>query len=273
MTQETKLQALLREIKPYQQKLINHTIYGSVQNAEDLKLFMQSHIYAVWDFMSLLKYLQLKLTCVSVPWVPKGDPETRYLINEIVCDEECDANQFGIRMSHFELYLTAMKKIGADTTEVEKFIDLISNDLVEPALALTKVQAAIQVKQFVRSTFDFINLDKPYIAAAVFTFGREDLIPGMFISFVNQLYKDEPDKYSIFKYYLERHIEVDGDHHAILAHKMTAILCGDDDTKWDDAITAVKQALQARIDFWDGIQNHILTIKTTKEMNAHAITK
>jgi pyrroloquinoline quinone (PQQ) biosynthesis protein C len=106
---------------------------------------------------------------------------------------------------------------------------------------------------FVKHTFEVIATDKSFLQAAVFTFGREDLIPGMFIEMVKKLNGQLPGKVEILLYYLERHIEVDGDHHSRLAYQMTAELCGDDDSKWAAATTAVKQALQARIALWDGI--------------------
>lgn len=259
MTKDNRIQALIEAVEPYKQKLLDHSVYGSVNSVDELILFMQSHIFAVWDFMSLLKYLQIQLTCVSVPWVPVGDPHTRYLINEIVTGEESDVDEQGVRMSHFELYLKGMQNAGSKTNQVEKFIELIQSGKMEPLKALADIEAPAHVQKFVKSTFDVINLNKPHVAAAVFTFGREDLIPGMFISFVRQLHKDEPEKFSIFKYYLERHIEVDGDHHAHLAHQMTSALCGDDDVKWAEATEACQAALQARIDLWNGIEASLQT--------------
>jgi hypothetical protein len=119
--------------------------------------------------------------------------------------------------------------------------------------ALNICEAPPSVKSFVNNTFNVINTNQPYIQAAVFTFGREDLIPQMFISFVNELHAQTPEKISTFKYYLERHIEVDGDHHSNLAYQMLVSLCGDDADKWNEATRYVKQALQCRIQLWDAI--------------------
>lgn len=71
-------------IEPLRQEIINHQVYSAIKNIDDIKLFMKYHVFAVWDFMSLLKSLQNNLTCTSIPWVPVGSAETRYLINEIL---------------------------------------------------------------------------------------------------------------------------------------------------------------------------------------------
>jgi hypothetical protein len=91
------------------------------------------------------------------------------------------------------------------------------------------------------------------VKAAVFTFGREDLIPSMFMKILDKIYADAPDKVSIFKYYIERHIEVDGDHHSHLALDMVSRLCGLDDSKWEEATAASVKALALRIGLWDAI--------------------
>uniref|UniRef100_UPI00404A26B6 DUF3050 domain-containing protein n=1 Tax=Fluviicola sp. TaxID=1917219 RepID=UPI00404A26B6 len=73
-----------------QNKIVNHPAYKSIKTIDDVKHFMEHHIYAVWDFMSLLKSLQTSLTCTQVPWFPVGSAKVRFLINEIVCGEESD---------------------------------------------------------------------------------------------------------------------------------------------------------------------------------------
>lgn len=250
------LQQLQQEIKPLREKLVHHPVYASIQSIEDLQSFMEHHVYAVWDFMSLLKALQIKLTSVQIPWVPVGNANTRYLINEIVTGEESDVDNFGKRMSHFELYLKAMKQAGAEIASVEHLIHDVQTgkDLSE---VLTASHIPESATKFLENTFNVIETGKAHLMAAVFTFGREDLIPDMFISFINELKKEFPDKVDIFQYYIERHIEVDGDHHSALALEMTESLCGDDPQKWKDATTFVKKALQSRIDLWDAIYSNI----------------
>lgn len=247
---------LKTEIEPLREQLVNHQVYQSIQTIDDLKVFMEHHVFAVWDFMSLLKGLQQHLTCVETPWYPKGTANTRFLINEIVAGEESDVDQHGKRVSHFELYLEAMEQAGCDSTCIKEFISHVKNHVpLNEAFAKSNVPKS--ANDFVNNTFKTVATNQAHILAAVFTFGREDLIPDMFLSFITELKKQFPNKVDILHYYIERHIEVDGGHHSHLAHQMTEELCGNDEQKWNEAILAVKEALQSRINLWDSIQEKI----------------
>lgn len=255
----THLQDLQAEIAPLRNQLIDHPVYAHIHSLPQLRVFMEHHVFAVWDFMSLLKALQRNLTCVDLPWVPVGDAETRYLINEIVLGEESDVDQEGQRTSHFELYLRAMEQAGCSRSAVDALIRAVrEGKAVAPAMDAAGIVPA--ARQFMDSTFGIVGTGKAYLQAAVFTFGREDLIPGMFVSFVKELNLRNPGNVGILNYYLERHIEVDGDHHSHLAYRMTEQLCGDDTAKWQEATAAVKKALEARIALWDGILTAITQI-------------
>jgi hypothetical protein len=257
-----KIQQIRKSIEPLRQEIINHKVYAVIKDVDDLTIFMRYHVFAVWDFMSLLKTLQNNLTCTSVPWFPKGSADTRYLINEIVAGEEADIDMHGNRASHFELYLDAMKQCGADTSQIETFIAVLkdTNDL---DLAFTASNTPAAAKAFVDFTFKIIDSNKDYLQSAIFTFGREDLIPGMFISIINDIHKNFPESIAIFKYYLERHIEVDGDHHSHLALQMTANLCGDNEKYWQEVEQVTIQSLQKRIALWDGVYNELVKAKST----------
>ena len=184
MTSVEKIQAEIAEIRA---KLVAHPVYRQIRESEDLKIFMQHHVFAVWDFMSLLKSLQQELTCVKTPWVPVGSAATRFLINEIVIGEESDIDEAGNRISHFELYLQAMQQCGADTQAIEQLISSITavNNIHE---ALEKANLSKAIKDFVSFTFKIIESGKPHLQAAVFTFGREDLNPEMFMEMVTDLH-------------------------------------------------------------------------------------
>jgi hypothetical protein len=254
-----KIQKLQQTISPLKEQLINHPLYSNIKTLDHLRVFMEHHVFAVWDFMSLLKSLQGNLTCTTLPWVPVGDANTRYLINEIVTGEESDVDENGDRTSHFELYLKAMDQAGCNAASITAlFKGLSLNKSVDEALQSDDIPAV--VSDFVNHTFDVIKTEKNHLQAAVFTFGREDLIPGLFINMVREINASLPGKSAILLYYLERHIEVDGDHHSQLAYQMTAGLCGEDEQKWSEATSAVKAALQARIKLWDGI---LATIKAS----------
>jgi hypothetical protein len=247
------IEQIQSRILPLKLSIEQHPCYNEINDLDEIRKFMQQHVFAVWDFMSLLKALQIKLTCTEIPWLPIGDPKTRFLINEIVCGEESDiAFQTEGNISHFELYLQAMHQAGASTGAIDVFLDALrSGKPVKEALTLLDIPQS--TKEFVLFTFEVIETNKPHIMAAVFTFGREDLIPGMFISIVSKLNDSTKGKLEIFKYYLERHIEVDGDHHSHLALDMVSLLCGDDLKKWEEAEAFVLRALEHRKHLWDGV--------------------
>lgn len=261
MTQEMKqIQANLEEIR---RDIVNHQSYKAIQSIEDIRIFMEHHIYAVWDFMSLLKALQNQLTCTQVPWFPVGSAEVRYLINEIVCGEESDLaseedvkNGDGIRKSHFELYLDAMEQTGASRAGIDAlFAQIQQGKTVEQAIETVAIPEA--AKRFLRFTFEVIATKKPHLIAAVFTFGREDLIPNMFHSIVSDLNTKFPTQLTTFKFYLDRHIEVDGDHHGHLALQMVSELCGNDPEKWEEAKNYSLKSLEMRKQLWDGVYDEI----------------
>jgi hypothetical protein len=257
ITDMTDRTARLQElIAPLREKIVRHPVYRSISTVEDVRIFMEYHVFAVWDFMSLLKSLQQSLTCTSVPWFPVGNAGTRYLINEIVTGEESDVDPNGTRISHYELYLRAMRQCGADCTGIEKFTGSLQQqgDLQQ---AFKDGHVAQAARNFVDFTFRTIASGKDHVKAAIFTFGREDLIPGMFVSMVRDLNMDFPDTIGILKYYLERHIEIDGDHHSQLALEMTASLCGNDDQRWEEAEEATVQCLRKRLELWDGIYERL----------------
>lgn len=234
------------------EKVVTHPLYAELQTLDDVRTFMQYHVYAVWDFMSLLKGLQQQLTCVDVPWVPVGNAATRYLINEIVTGEESDVDKEGNRCSHFELYERAMQQAGADSAPIEAIIaDIKAGKSIQSILSTSSLPEA--VNRFLSFTFEVIATGKAHIMAAVFTFGREDLIPDMFLALVKDLDQKFPGKLDTFIYYLERHIEVDGDHHSQLAMQMVNELCGSDKNKWEEAAEYARLSLHWRHELWSSI--------------------
>jgi hypothetical protein len=246
ISEKQLIDRLLDKIAPARKSILEHPLYSEIRDMRGLRIFQQSHAFAVWDFMSLLKSLQASLTCVAVPWLPSRYPKSRRLINEIVLGEESDSFH-GSFVSHFEVYLRAMDQAGADTSAIRRLIaSLEAGNTLPSALATSGAPAEAEV--FVNTTFRLLQLNKTHVTVAVFTFGREDLIPDMFLQMVKDLRQDHLESVRLFDQYIERHIEMDSDEHAPMALQMVEELCGDDDSKWDEA---------ARLALWDGILNRI----------------
>ncbi|MBA4302841.1 MAG: heme oxygenase [Sphingobacteriaceae bacterium] len=249
---ENAISALRARIAPEREAILNHPLYLQLNDLEALRTFSEWHVYAVWDFMSLLKGLQRQLTCVELPWLPVGSANSRFLINEIVVGEESDVDRNGIRMSHFEMYLNAMENLGANTTGIRTFIGALRQG-ASLEQAFEQAQTPEAARSFVRFTFELLKENQVGVLAAVFTFGREDLIPDMFYALVQKLGAQHPEQLADFIYYLERHIEVDGGHHSHLALEMTRECCGENRSVWEVASDKVAQALMQRRALWDGV--------------------
>ncbi|ROO87820.1 DUF3050 family protein [Actinocorallia herbida] len=226
-----------------------HPVYLMVDDHAAVATFMAHHVFAVWDFMSLLKSLQRELTCVDVPWTPRAAGVSTRLVNEIVLVEESDALAGGYT-SHFELYLAAMERSGADTKPILDLLQLLrTGNNVPDALAIASVPTPSA--EFTLATFQVIDNAPLHCKAAAFAFGREDLIPEMF-SRVAAI--DDPDgRLELFRDYLSRHIEVDAGEHTPMAMRMVADLCGEDSVKWRECASVVAGSLRARERFWDGV--------------------
>jgi len=240
-------------IGDFRARLEQHPVYAAVATIDDLRCFMQHHVYSVWDFMSLIKYLQATTAPTRVPWVPVGDGGVRRFINELVLEEESDQTQVdGEHASHFELYLRAMQEIGADTTAVERFVEVVAQRGIDEALALPEVPAAS--RRFTGVTFDIIAADRPHEVAAALALGREHIIPAMFRSILARIGVTADDA-PIFHFYLNRHIHLDEDFHAPLSLRLLANLCADDEQRLTEAVSAATRAVEARLTFWDGVRD------------------
>ncbi len=242
-------------------QIINHSLFSNIHTLEDVQILMGFHVFAVWDFMSLLKTLQLKLTGVSLPWMPTFDPLTRRLINQIVLMEESDLDQDDAPISHFELYLRAMKSCGADTTPIDTMMAAIRKG--EPfKTVITTMQLPWGAFHFLKNTWDLVDKAPIHEVAAVFALAREGLIPDMFTSLTDGLENQFQTQLSDLHYYLDRH-KIEDEDHAQMSFHMLSTLCLDDDQKWEDAFQAVQEALQARLILWDGVQEKIQASKTS----------
>jgi Protein of unknown function (DUF3050) len=247
--------SLLRRLEPARLQLANHDVYAVLGSIEDVRVFMEHHVFAVWDFMSLLKSLQRRLSCVEVPWLPVGSARMRRLINEIVLEEETDLID-DEPTSHFELYRSAMLAAGASTRPIDNFVNALRNGADVP-VALANCSAPVGARAFVGKTFEIIGSDNLHQIAAAFTFGREETIPGMFRTLVETVSRQQSGLLTPFQVYLDRHIGLDEDIHGPKAVAMLAELCGDDERRWEQAADAALAALAARLTLWSTVSSEV----------------
>ena len=203
-----------------------------------------------------LKALQSKLTCTTSPWFASPNPEVRYLINEIVLAEESDLTLDGRRLSHFEMYLEAMRKSNTSTENIETFLNSVQATDIFNAIKSSVIH--LNIKEFLTFTFEVIEAGKPHEIASAFTFGREDLIPNMFTEMLTEFklrFKDTD--LTDLVYYFERHIELDADEHGPMAFEMIAYLCGSDAVKWKETAEIAVASFEKRIKLWDAIEEII----------------
>lgn len=235
------------------QALLDHPLYTDVVSVRDLRRFMEDHVFAVWDFMSLLKRLQQDLTCTKLPWFPAHDARAARLINDIVIGEETDDGPDGSYTSHLDLYLRAMEEIGASTVQFETFCSMVKSG-VPVDTSLTRSGAAQHVHRFVINTVAVATQGRTEEVLAAFFYGREDIIPEMFRRLLKTLYNAQHDHDSLryFIYYINRHIELDGDSHGPKGRELLERLVTNSPDKAERVMCAACNSIEARIGLWDG---------------------
>jgi hypothetical protein len=244
----------------YQQSLLiqkkselgQHPVFAEINTLEVLRRFMETHVFAVWDFMSLTKRLQQELSCTQLPWLPPRDAAAARLINEIVLGEESDDRPGQGHFSHFELYLDAMREIGASTVQIEHFVELQRKG-VHYATALQRVEACQAARKFVSHTLEVALHAPAHCVAAAFLHGRESVIPQMFQRILND-WGITANQAPTFRYYLERHIEVDSEDHGPAAEALLARLVNGDKQRQLEVYQAAITAVESRISFWDRLR-------------------
>jgi hypothetical protein len=233
------------------EELLRHPLYGYVDDIGRLRAFMRDHVFAVWDFMSLLKRLQRDFTCVALPWIPPRDAFVARFINEIVLSEESDCDPRGNAASHLDIYLSAMDEVGADRTPFLRFVErLVAGDA--PARALDVAAAPRHVRDFVLRTLAVATNGHTVEVLADFLYSREDVIPEMFGRLLT-LWGNPQAEVPAFTFYLERHVELDAGDHGPKARRMLERLVANDDALHVMAEHAACAGIRSRINLWDGI--------------------
>ena len=243
----------ISQIEPISKRLEAHPVFSKLNTLDELRVFMEHHVFAVWDFMSLLKRLQEIYVPHGSPWVPQSDGNVVRFINEIVMEEESDQayNSDGERYaSHFEIYLEAMTEVGASTDSINHFLNEVRTSGLDKALNLSCVPSPS--REFMNHTFELIDQGKGHEVAASFSIGRESIVPVMFKRIL-ELTKIGVNDAPVFHYYLERHAHLDGEHHGPMALKLLDDLCANEPEKENEVILQVQSSLNARIKLWDGV--------------------
>ncbi|MFO0949267.1 MAG: DUF3050 domain-containing protein [Planctomycetota bacterium] len=256
MRDAERLDSLQKELVPLRRQLLSHPVYESIVHAADLRVFMEHHVFAVWDFMSLLKFLQIRLTCVQVPWVPSENPRIRRMINEIVLAEESDIDDQGNPASHFEMYLHAMEAFAANTQPARQFVANLARG-TSVTDSLVSAAAPVAVARFVETTWEIVASNQLHEIAAAFAIGREDIIPDMFQEIVSSLRRQQDASLDAYDYYLRRHMHLDAEEHGPMALGLLEELCGDDPQKWREVAATARKSLEARLSLWDAIADNL----------------
>ena len=166
--------------------LYNHTLYSSIKNSDHIRIYMHNQVWCVWDFMTLVKSIQLKLMPPSILWQPPKYPTLGAYIYEVLLTEETDNSiRQNENASHFQTYLEAMKQSKVDTKSIDKFISLLLKGK-DFDTAIKNCGVHKEAKEFVENTYGFAN-SALHIATSVFCLSREGVIPGMFNSLLSNL--------------------------------------------------------------------------------------
>ena len=260
-------------------RVTRHALYARLArhglSMPHVRAFMEHHVWAVYDYFLLLKRLQRELTCVTLPWRPTADAAMRRFISEIVLQEECDEFEDGVTHgSHLELYIRGMEQAGADTRPIKAFLARLDAEVEQQSGwprcdaafvdELTRLGAPRAAAEHVGATMELALHGSTSAVAAVFTFGREDVIPTMFTQLLGAGTSHVAAREaSIFLYYLQRHIELDGEDHGPLALALVDRLCGTDaadardQARWREAELVVRAALRSRVALWDAVLQRI----------------
>jgi hypothetical protein len=248
-----------RRLAAERERMQTHPVFAAVRTLDDLRTFMAWHVWAVWDFMSLVKRLQRDHTGTALPWRPPSNPRAARLINEIVLGEESDLAPGGGPISHCELYLQAMVDVGADPAPVRHFLDRLSPE-VSAVEALQCAGAPAPAQAFVASTLATALHGRPEEVLGSFLHGREDVIPAKFSRLLAAWGLTETPAPAVV-YYLRRHIELDGDSHGPAAHALVRNAVRNAPAA-ECRLLAGVAAVQQRIALWDALLLHLRTVRS-----------
>ena len=223
-----------------------------IQGIDDLRIFMGLHVYAVWDFMHLLKGLRQA--------VGQHHPELINLVDELITEEEIDHLPIDLggpaELSHFEIYVRAMREIGSPTRDniaKTKFDGMHGRSLKNILADPTVPEAS---REFMKNTQEVLKDGRPEVVASAYTYGRELLVPKLFSELRNRLIERQLPCPTL-NWYLERHISLDGETHGPLATQLVEELTRTEPRAKRRIEAVKKKTLEARERFWFKISEAI----------------
>jgi len=122
-------------------------------------------------------------------------------------------------------------------------------------------------KEFMNSTRVQVEHEHILVTASSFTFGREALLPSIFMELIKQPMLKDDKRLKKFELYLQRHIELDGDIHSHLAKKLVASICRSE-KEWNLAENSALTAIKSRLTYWDNVYS-VITAKKQKACSAN----
>lgn len=256
------------EVVRLREEIIWHQFFRAMNSQKHLRVFMEYHVFQVWDFMILLKSIQFWINSIYTQWwenfscwFPKVPWKFSRLINEICLDEESDTELSDF--SHFEFYLKAMEQSGADMYFIEKSLSYVREiKNIDQNLEWFNFFPCASVKEhffFMREVSNIISdpdhlLYKPL---ASFCIGREGLIPDFFTSIIREISAHSKINNNYFIQYLERHIELDWDEHSEKWYELLGYFLEDENI--DEALSIVIKSLELRKKVLDSMLENIIT--------------
>lgn len=239
------------------QKLTRHPLYQRIDSMEALRCFMESHVFAVWDFMSLVHAMKRHLSPQRQLWTPGPSPAHLRTVYEILRDEETDswphpADGTLHTTSHFQMYRMAMSEVGADTRAIDELVGHASRSSTVPEDVAQWMQLPDDLRGFLNLHLCLVREDEFPAISAAFYYGREAILPDLFEQVLAQPWFQQ-SKAPLFVTYCQRHIELDGDSHGDLARQIFQWATQDDPQKEAMGLEAAVQTLQARLSMLDGV--------------------
>ena len=268
--QLSRLAAIETRIAPLRKRLRQHRIYESLKSLDDVRRFMEVHVFALWDFMHLVKCLHRAPSTAEATCPPKKrfkkSAGVQSLVDEMVQNYANDLNERGERMATFRMYLDAMEQLGAETKCVASFLgdcgdcgDLRAGDLgpvVGPSLL--SCRAPRGAADFTAYTCQVIDSSKDHKVAASLVFGRQSLIVDALLRALGEVERREGTRVDKFRFLLSKYKSLYANNWPALSYQVLVELCGYSDEKWKEAEEAAVGALKARIALWDATHDYLV---------------